>query len=89
MTLEEPDWGVDDLRWALDWRAEQDLLCTGCGQPRDETMVHENDAPFYEVRSLVCWHCRATQAAARDAAESNGGQVPPGRYYAAIPRAGT
>jgi hypothetical protein len=52
-------------------------------------MVHEDDAPFYDVASFVCWYCRAVEVAATDAAEGNGGRPPPGRYYSATPRPGT
>lgn len=86
VTEQESDWSIDDLRWALDWQAEQDIKCPGCGSPRDETMVDEDDAPLYDVIDLVCWRCRASGLAAQDAAESNGGKSPPGRYQTAIPR---
>ncbi len=49
-------------------------------------MVHEDDAAIYDVTSLVCWRCRASGMAAQDAAQANGGQVPPGRYFTAQPR---
>lgn len=49
-------------------------------------MVHEDDAPFYEVTALACHACKAEQMAARDAAESNGGKPPLGRYYTVRPR---
>lgn len=85
MTEEESDWSTPDLNAALGWQAEQDMLCA-CGSPRDETMVHEEDAPVFDVHSLVCWRCRASQMAAQDAAEANGGRPPAGRYYGATPR---
>lgn len=50
-------------------------------------MVHEDEAPFYEVKSYVCWKCRAERMAAEDAAETNGGRTPAGRYFAAVPKA--
>lgn len=74
-------WTAEDREWALAWQAEQDLVCPGCGLPRDETMVNEEDAPFYEVVSLACHACKARDLAARDAAENNGGKSPPGRFY--------
>jgi hypothetical protein len=49
-------------------------------------MVHEDDAPFYEVVSLACHACRARDLAAQDAAESNGGKPPPGRFFAVNPK---
>lgn len=49
-------------------------------------MVDEDDAPIYDVNAYVCWSCRASDMAASDAADSNGGRNPPGRYYVAVPR---
>lgn len=86
VTEEESDWSTADLQSALDWQAEQDALCPGCHSPSYETMVHEEDAPVYDVVSLVCWRCRAKGLAAESAAESNGGRSPVGRYYLANPR---
>lgn len=49
-------------------------------------MVHEDDAPFYEVTALACHACRARDLAQRDAAENNGGSAPLGRFYTVTPR---
>lgn len=49
-------------------------------------MVREEDAPSYDVHSLVCWNCHARGLAAEDAAEANGGRMPHGRYFSATPR---
>jgi hypothetical protein len=87
VTTHEPEWSLEDLRAALDWQAERDLICQGCGRPRDESMVHENDAPFYEVTALACHACSARDLAARDATDQRG-HAPPGRYYAVKPRSG-
>jgi hypothetical protein len=85
VTTEEPEWKLDDLRAALDWQAEQALICPGCGQFRDESMQHEETAPYYEVTSMRCHACAASQLVARDAADSHG-SPPPGRYYAVTAR---
>lgn len=85
MTIEEPEWTLTDLRAALDWQAEQNLICSGCGHYRDETMVHEEDAPFYDVVSLACHACAARDRVARDAADTQGA-APPGRYYSVTAR---
>jgi hypothetical protein len=49
-------------------------------------MVDEENAPFYEVHSLACHACYMKDLYARDAAESNDGKSPLGRYYAVTPK---
>ncbi len=49
-------------------------------------MVHEDDAPFYEVVALACHACRARDLVSGDAVEANGGKAHPGRYYAVSPK---
>lgn len=49
-------------------------------------MVAEEDAPLYEVHSLACHACYMKDLHARDAAESNDGKPPLGRYWSVTPR---
>jgi len=44
-------------------------------------MVNEEDAPFFDVKSVACHACAARDRTALDAVKSNGGEAPPGRYY--------
>lgn len=48
------------------WKAEQALLCPGCGEPRDETMADERAGPVpdYNARSLRCRACHARETTA-------------------------
>lgn len=57
------------------------MKCTGCGQPRDETMVNEDDAPHFVAQSVRCWACQARDLAASDAREANEGRPLHGLYW--------
>lgn len=70
----DPDWTLDDIRAHLDWQAEQESKCSGCGNPRDESMQTEERAPAYEAVPVVCWACAARDLAIRDAMEQNRGR---------------
>ena len=52
----EPLWLRGDLETALDWLREEDLICPGCGNPRDETMEREAEGQYHS-RALVCHAC--------------------------------
>lgn len=54
----EPLYLPEDLEAVLEWQQEQDLLCPGCGQPRDETMDPELQNA-YRARALRCHACAA------------------------------
>lgn len=47
----------------LEWQREQDLLCPGCGHPRDETMDPEAQ-DRYDSKALRCFACAAKERAA-------------------------
>lgn len=75
----------EDREAALEWLTEDALRCPGCALPRDETMVNEDDAPFYEVHAITCHACAMRQLVQEDAikeARRRGNDPPPGRYYA-------
>lgn len=63
-------WSESDQIAALEWQAEQDGKCPGCGEPVAECMAHEDDAPAYEVEVRRCHACQAKgmeeRAMARD-----------------------
>jgi len=52
-------WSESDQAAALEWQTEQDLKCSGCGQPVTECMADEDDAPAYEVEIRRCHACKA------------------------------
>ncbi len=58
----DPGWLPDDTLAALDWQEYEATRCSGCGQPRDECMAHEDDAPAYEVTMTRCHACSAAAA---------------------------
>ncbi len=55
----DPVWLPDDTLAALDWQEHEATKCPGCGQPRDESMAHEDDSPPYEVTLNRCQACKA------------------------------
>jgi hypothetical protein len=72
----DPAWLEDDTLAALDWDAWERAKCPGCGQPRDESMAHEDDAPAYEVEVLRCHACSAAAAESRAAGGDSPGLFP-------------
>jgi hypothetical protein len=74
--LGDPQWHEEDAQAAVLWQIEQNVRCTGCGQPRSECMGPEDDAPDYEVTITRCWACEARDAKSRefqeDGASSSG-----------------
>ena len=49
---------MQDRDVALAWQIEQEMLCSGCGLPRDETMAKE--AMFgYRAKPVRCHACAA------------------------------
>ena len=67
---------------ALEWQAEQDAKCPGCGRPRDETMASEDEGPQYEALSMKCRACEARDIAAHDANQQAGSQRLNGWFWA-------
>lgn len=58
----DPQWLEDDAQAAIDWDTFDRSRCPGCGQPRDECMAHEDEAPVYEVTMARCHACSAASA---------------------------
>ncbi len=61
-------WRPDDIRAALEWQAEEDGKCPGCGKPRHETfaseeLVEAGLAPDYVAKKYRCRACEARDAA--------------------------
>lgn len=59
----EPAWTEDDLEYVLEWQRMQDALCSGCGQPRDESFDPDY-ADAYEPKVLRCHACATAGRAA-------------------------
>lgn len=53
----EPMWLPEDADLALEWQAEQDITCKGCGQPVDESTATASEGG-YEGHAVVCFGCR-------------------------------
>ena len=77
----EPLWTDADRSLALEWQAERDMTCTGCGHPMDETT---DPANRYGVQTLDCESCR-TRAAYASEDQSSGVNVA-GRRYVTVRR---
>ena len=60
----EPLWLPDDTKELLDYFREQELLCPGCGLPRDETMDPEAEG-LYRSRAMRCHACAAREREAK------------------------
>lgn len=45
----------------MEWKRFQATLCSGCGQPKDETM--DPHGPDYEPNILRCWACEIREDA--------------------------
>jgi hypothetical protein len=56
-------WPDEDIDLALEWQAEQDAKCGGCGHPLDETT---SSSYRYEAAEVVCQAC-ATQTWRKEA----------------------
>lgn len=65
-------WTSSDVTAALEWQSWQAQLCPGCGQPRDETMAHEDHGPAYTAEAIRCRACEATDVARREWADAEG-----------------
>jgi hypothetical protein len=74
----------EDLRAALEWQGEQDLLCTGCGRPRDETMREDDDPDrmLYRAVKRPCRGCEALSIASESAHEDAKGKTLHGLKWA-------
>lgn len=60
--LSDPQWLERDVQAAVLWQIEENARCTGCGQPRNECMGPEDDAPDYQVTITRCWACELRDA---------------------------
>ena len=52
----EPAWTDDDTALALEWRAEKNLICEGCGHHLDETVPA--DVRQYRAAEMTCRACQ-------------------------------
>jgi hypothetical protein len=55
-------WLPEDTEAALEWQRWQRQLCSGCGQPTDETM--DADGPGYDAVALRCRACETRDRSA-------------------------
>jgi hypothetical protein len=62
VTVHDPEWTRDDRMSALGWKAEDDAICSGCGNPVYETIPQ--DGPEFTARTVRCRGCEAGGAAA-------------------------
>lgn len=64
------------------WQIEQDLACSGCGLPRDETQARERQGA-YRAKPRRCFACQAIGQAAETF--TSGPHDPHGVMYAVEP----
>lgn len=74
-------WLPTDTELALEWQAEKDITCNGCGQPRDES-TRADARGMYDVHTLTCAGC---EARADFLEEHPDAAREPGRYLVVIP----
>lgn len=63
VTVQDAKFTPADRLAALEYQAERDLICGGCGRPRDETMPPASRD--FNARAVRCTGCEALQTAAR------------------------
>jgi hypothetical protein len=75
-------WLPEDQQAALEWQAHKDLLCSGCGQPRDECFAPENSFR-YTAEPLECHACAARERKKWARNKNREAKDPPefGMYY--------
>jgi hypothetical protein len=61
------------------------MLCSGCGQPADETLDDEIRAAWV-AEPVVCWSCAAKERVLKRAT-SQGRDLPPGTKFRTVNRA--
>lgn len=66
----EPLFTAEDTALAVALQEVEDSTCSGCHQPVNESFDPAN-AEAYDVRRPICFACRAREAAAEAARESN------------------
>jgi hypothetical protein len=66
----------------LAWQYERELLCSGCGMPRDETMAKEAQFAFH-AKPVRCHACKA--AADAKAKFTSGPHDPGGLTFSLTP----
>lgn len=76
-------WTADDMTAALEWQSWERQLCSGCGQPREESMAHEAEGPSYAAEAIRCRACEAKDAAVAEWNDS--GASTAGLYFHAHP----
>jgi len=70
--LGDPQWTQLDTQAAVLWEIEQKSHCSGCGRPRNECHVPEDEAPDYEVILTRCRACEARDAKLKEMQEDGG-----------------
>lgn len=65
----EPLWTAEDRAWSIALLEYEADLCSGCGQPRSQSMDAENEFRF-QPTVLVCHGCRAVAKESERLAES-------------------
>lgn len=59
------EWSYVDRVLMVAYVIAQDMLCSGCGQPRDES-YNDDSAGWYETRDATCQGCAAVERDAKD-----------------------
>jgi hypothetical protein len=75
----------EDTEYALRWQAELDLLCSGCGHPKDESMDPANEGS-YEASARRCHAC--TEQALKSSAWADSSAADRGGLYLSVRKRG-
>lgn len=71
VTVFDEDFTEDDMAAALEWKAEDDTRCGGCGGPLDETTALGADDD-YDAEIIVCHRCAIGDRTVRQWHQDNG-----------------
>lgn len=75
--MESAEWGPEDRALMLAYKAYQDELCPGCGQPKATAWHPDNQGWWDADHEVTCHPCTAIRAAG---ASESGKEVEPVRY---------
>lgn len=69
-TIKEPEWNDEDRAYALALEQYEASLCSGCGEPLEETTKPEHDGAYRAELPIRCHRCTAA-GVATEAYEEN------------------
>jgi YD repeat-containing protein len=71
VTVREPEWTEQDVAERLALAEYRDSLCSCCGLPKNQVLIHERDAPRFVVNKQYCLARKALAEVQRAYMKSN------------------